>query len=126
MISAKLALAIRCQAKRAASWESGVEPLVRLGLLQRSEVEEFFTVRLGWVYPIWDLGWQKRMDLLLNYERGIENLIFNGRPGLYFYNNLHHSLSMGLLSADHVLSGKRKSEKWDVESREFESYQLVE
>ncbi len=101
-------------------------PLERLKLLKRDEIEEFFTVRLGHVYPVWDVHFEKNLKVLLDWERKVENLIFNGRPGLFFYNNIHHSLDMGFRSADHVLSGKSKAEKWELDAKTFETFSLVE
>ena len=106
--------------------ERAIQPFEKHGLIKREDVEEYFTVKLGSVYPVWDVDFEKNLEVLLDYERGIENLIFNGRPGLFFYNNLHHSLDMGFVSANHVLSGKSKREKWEVESKAFAAFQLVE
>ncbi len=100
--------------------------LVKHGLLNLLDVEEFFSVKLGSVYPVWDVDFEKNLGVLLDFERSVENLIFNGRPGMFFYNNLHHSLDMGFVAANHVLSGKPKSEKWNVDSKAFEVFQLVE
>lgn len=107
-------------------FERAVAPLEKREILNRQNVEEFFSVRLGWVYPVWDVDFERNINTLLDYERHIENLIFNGRPGLFFYNNIHHSIEMGLLSANHVLSGLPKSQKWDIDSKKFEKYHLVE
>lgn len=110
----------------AAIFERGAAPLIKHGLLKREDVEEFFTVKLGSVYPVWDVDFEKNLEVLLNYERSIENLLFNGRPGRFFYNNLHHSLDMGFIAARHVLSGLPKAQKWDVDADVFKSFQLVE
>lgn len=110
----------------AALRDRALAPLEKYGLLKRSDVEEVFSVKLGSVYPVWDVDFEKNLEVLLGYERGIENLIFNGRPGLFFYNNLHHSLDMGFAAANHVLSGQPKSEKWEVDSKAFAAFQLVE
>ncbi len=107
-------------------FERAVAPLEKHGLLNRADVTEYFTVKLGSVYPVWDVDFEKNLNVLLEYERGIENLIFNGRPGLFFYNNLHHSLDMGFVAANHVLSGRSKAEKWIPDSKAFEAFQLVE
>lgn len=107
-------------------FEAAIKPFEKYGLLKRSDVEEFFSVKLGSVYPVWDVDFEKNLKILLDYEAKIENLIFNGRPGLFFYNNLHHSLDMGFVAANHVLSGLSKSEKWKVDAKVFESFQLVE
>ncbi|MCG3203512.1 MAG: hypothetical protein KCHDKBKB_00180 [Elusimicrobia bacterium] len=107
-------------------FEKAIQPLEKYKLLKRSDVEEFFTVRLGSVYPVWDIDFEKNLEVLLGFERSIENLIFNGRPGLFFYNNLHHSLDMGFVAARHILSGKPKREKWEVDSQVFKEFALVE
>ena len=96
------------------------------GLLKRDEVDEYFTVRLGSVYPVWDIYYEANLATLVDYERGIENLLFNGRPGLFFYNNLHHSLDMGFVAARHILSGQTKAEKWNKDAQVFKEFQLVE
>lgn len=107
-------------------FERAVAPLEKHGLLKRSDVEECFSVKLGSVYPVWDVDFERNLGVLLDYERKIENLIFNGRPGLFFYNNLHHSLDMGFVAANHILSGMPKSRKWNVDAKAFEAFQLVE
>ena len=107
-------------------FEKAIQPLEKHGLLKRSDVEEYSTVKLGSVYPVWDVDFEKNLGVLLNYESQIENIIFNGRPGLFFYNNLHHSLDMGFRAADHVLSGKPKRDKWEIDSKAFEEFALVE
>ena len=96
------------------------------GMLALPPKDALITVKLGWVYPVWDVDFEKNLSVLLEYERSIENLIMNGRPGLFFYNNLHHSLDMGFVAADHILSGLPKSKKWDIDTKKFEEFHLVE
>lgn len=103
-----------------------IPQLERCNLIRRSEVAECFTVRLGYVYPVWDTHFERNLSIVEKYVSKVENLIINGRPGLFFYNNLHHSLEMGFLSADHVLSGKPKAEQWERDELRFREYRLVE
>lgn len=107
-------------------FEKAMAPMEKYGFLKRSDVEEYFTVKLGSVYPVWDVNFEKNLGILLGYEKQIENLLLNGRPGLFFYNNFHHSLDMGFVAANHILSGKLKSEKWDLDTKQFEEFRLVE
>ncbi len=95
-------------------------------ILKAEDIEEYFTVRLGYVYPVWDLDFEKNVATILERIDPIENLILNGRPGLFFYNNIHHSLEMGFIAAEHILSGKPKQEKWLKDSQLFRDYHLVE
>ena len=73
----------------AAVFEKAIAPLEKHGFLKRSDVEEFFTVRLGHVYPVWDIDFEKNLGVLLDYEKKIDNLIFNGRPGPAKQKNRH-------------------------------------
>jgi hypothetical protein len=107
-------------------FEKAMAPMEKYGFLKRSDVDEYFTVKLGSVYPVWDVNFEKNLGVLLDYEKQIENLILNGRPGLFFYNNFHHSLDMGFVAANHILSGKPKSEMWDRDAKQFEEFRLVE
>jgi len=106
--------------------EKVIKPMEAVGKLRRDEIKSFFSVHLGWVYPVWDLDYERNLNVLLDFERSIDNLLFNGRPGRFFYNNFHHSVDMGFISANHVLSGKSKSEKWDQDCRVFDEFQLIE
>ena len=52
------------------------------------------------------------MELL----RGIENLVPIGRQGLYRYNNMDHSIKMGLLTAEHILHGGLETRIFSIAS----------
>jgi protoporphyrinogen oxidase len=114
------------KADDAVVFEKAFQAFERHGLLKRDEVLEYFTVRLGSVYPVWDVDYEMNLGTLIAYERDIENLLFNGRPGLFFYNNLHHSLDMGFVAARHILSGQTKAENWNKAAQAFAEFQLVE
>jgi protoporphyrinogen oxidase len=107
-------------------FEKAFQAFEKHRLLKRDDVLSYFTVRLGSVYPVWDVNYEENLAVLLRYERTIDNLLFNGRPGLFFYNNLHHSLDMGFVAARHILSGKSKGEQWDKDAEAFKDFQLVE
>jgi len=96
-----------------------------LGILKQQEVIDHFSIRLRDVYPVYDLSYQKRVDTLLNEIDKINNLITNGRLGLFLYNNTHHSIEMGLLAAEAVISG-RGIEKWREDRKVFETYHIIE
>ncbi|MEK6543570.1 MAG: FAD-dependent oxidoreductase [Elusimicrobiota bacterium] len=107
-------------------FERCMQSLWPTGIIHRDEVVEYFTVRLGHVYPVWDIDFEKNLETVLTAARPLENLIMNGRPGLFFYNNFHQSLEMGFIAADHIISGKSKAEKWDKDAELFREYRLVE
>jgi hypothetical protein len=45
----------------------------------------------------------------MQWMDGFENFYAIGRPGRFRYTNQDHSLEMGILAAQSVLSGKRKN-----------------
>jgi len=53
-------------------------------------------------YPIYDLDYRAKIKAVLEYVWPIPNLLTIGRGGLYRYNNMDHSLKMGLMAARFV------------------------
>jgi hypothetical protein len=39
-------------------FDAAIKPFEKYGMLKRSDVEEFFTVKLGSVYPVWDVDFE--------------------------------------------------------------------
>lgn len=109
----KIALNIGCQ-------------LEKMGVIKREEIIDYFSVRIKDVYPVYDLDYKKNLDKILRKIVQVKNLIPNGRLGLFMYNNTHHSLEMGYLAANHIISGKEKLKKWEKNKKIFENYKIVE
>jgi len=100
--------------------------LEKTGLIKKDEIGDYFSLRFKDVYPIYDLHYKENTEILFCQIAKVENLIANGRLGLFAYNNTHHSLEMGFLAADHIMSGKRKAEKWEKDRELFDTYRIVE
>jgi protoporphyrinogen oxidase len=99
--------------------------LEEVNLVQQSEVLDYFWVRIGYAYPVWDVNYRDNLETVQNYLMTVDNLVSNGRPGYFSYNNLHHSLEMGFLAANHILDGGDK-EDWREITRAFDEYRLIE
>lgn len=82
-----------------------VDDLVSIGLIQPEEVLETFTHREIYAYPLYVLGYKKHLDAVLSWVDGVGNLDTTGRQGLFKYNNMDHSIAMGLTAADALLEG---------------------
>lgn len=65
------------------------------GLLRRDEVREYFTKRLAHGYPIYEIGYDRRLGTLFGHLDGLRNLYSFGRQGLFCYTNSDHSIHMG-------------------------------
>ena len=69
--------------------------LVRAGLLREGEGRALHLARERHAYPVYDLDYRHRLEVLRRATRGIANLHTTGRQGLYRYNNMDHSMAMG-------------------------------
>ncbi len=80
-----------------------VKDMGRLGLIKESEILQTFSRRERYAYPIYDLEYRAHRDLVLQHIASIGGLITTGRQGLFKYNNMDHSVGMGLAAADNLL-----------------------
>jgi protoporphyrinogen oxidase len=103
-----------------------VPQLEETRLIRGGEVRECFTVRFDQVYPLYELGYEENLNIVLDAEAEVENLITNGRLGLFNYNNMDHCMEMGISAAEHILSGKSKSDSWVVQRRRFNEYKIID
>mgnify|MGYP001590611316 FL=1 len=83
----------------------------KLEFFKRSEVRNYYLLKKKNVYPVYDLTYQKHLEVVKNYLDKIHNLSYIGRPGRFKYNNQDHSLEMGMLAAKSIIEGK----KYDLE-----------
>lgn len=57
-------------------------------------------------YPIYDQGYEKRLQRLLIQVSNIDNLYASGRQGLFLNADMHDSMDIGRMAAEHVLAGQ--------------------
>ena len=74
-----------------------------VGLIKAEEVLHTFSRRERYAYPIYDLTYRDHRDKLLQYVDSFLSLDTTGRQGLFKYNNMDHSIGMGLAIAENVL-----------------------
>lgn len=60
-------------------------------------------IRVPKCYPVYETGYQKHMNVLVEYFRLIDGLHLIGRYGAFKYNNQDHSILMGLLAAEKII-----------------------
>ena len=68
----------------------------KLGIANRKEVLEYFTVRIPGVYPVYFLNYQNHLKVLLTHLVRISNLVSVGRQGLYQHDNMPTAIQSGL------------------------------
>jgi protoporphyrinogen oxidase len=91
--------------------------LRKLGLLPaQAKALRYFSTRLQDAYPIYDLGYRQNVETCLELVRGMDNLISIGRQGLFRYNNMDHSIKMGILTAEHIERGNLETKIFSIAS----------
>ncbi|MEO8606138.1 MAG: FAD-dependent oxidoreductase [bacterium] len=84
-----------------------------LGLFVRGDVRAARSLRLPAVYPVYDRDYRARLDAVLTWLRGIDNLYSIGRGGLFLHANTDHSIHLGLRLAQHLAAPEASAATWD-------------
>ncbi|MDP3937409.1 MAG: FAD-dependent oxidoreductase, partial [Deltaproteobacteria bacterium] len=79
-----------------------IGPLEEAGLLEGSHVYDYFSRCLRYAYPIYEVGFEARMNAILGYLDGFDNVLTYGRQGIFSYTNTDHSIDMGFRAANFV------------------------
>ncbi len=90
------------------------EEIVKTDLVKAEELKEGYVIKMHRSYPVYNTGYQDKMNVLQAAADKISSLAFIGRNGSFKYNNQDHSILMGLLCADNILAGDRHNNLWNV------------
>jgi protoporphyrinogen oxidase len=74
--------------------------LCGLGLFSPDEVIGSRVVRVPRAYPILDIGYRERYNVITDYLAGIKNLHVAGRGGTFQYLNMDHAIESGMEAAE--------------------------
>lgn len=80
-----------------------LEGLEQTGILNREEVRSTLVHRIPNTYPLYDLGYRDRLEMVWDYLREFPALLSAGRQGLFLHNNMDHSIHMGFRAAERIL-----------------------
>ena len=89
-------------------FDRAIATMETLGLLKREEVLSVHHYKLAHVYPLYDLHYGERLKTILSWLDEFENFYAVGRPGRFRYTNQDHSLEMGIIAAQCVITGQRR------------------
>ena len=81
--------------------------LIHLGLVKTGEVSGGFVVKQKDTYPVYQIGYRENLNQVIEYIKTIKNLQIIGRGGTFRYNNMDHSILMGLAAAKNILGDKQ-------------------
>ena len=81
-----------------------VDDLVhKLGFVEEHEVEGWTVIRTRYAYPVYDLQYQSKIDVIKGFLAEHAGVHIVGRGGTFRYNNADHSIEMGLLLGRRIL-----------------------
>jgi protoporphyrinogen oxidase len=88
------------------------QELEQLGLARADQVLRGYAVRVPKAYPMYDVDYAERVDVIRGWLDRIPNLQQVGRNGLHRYNNSDHSMLTAMRAVDNLHGGRH--DLWDV------------
>lgn len=95
--------------------------LIKMGIVKAQSILDGCTIKIPRCYPIYDIGYKKKLTQIEEYLSGIQQLSVIGRYGAFKYNNQDHSILMGILAAENIAFGK-SHDLWKVNT-DYDVYQ---
>ncbi len=109
------------------SWDNNklidlaTKELIFTGLIGDATISDGKVYRIPKCYPVYDKGYKERLNPIENYLKSIKNLYPIGRYGSFKYNNQDHSILMGYLAAENILSNTNH-DLWNINT-DYDEYQ---
>ncbi len=77
-------------------------------LIIEADIIDYYVHRMPKEYPVYHIGYKADLVFLKGYLSRYTNLQIAGRNGIFRYNNMDHSVEMGLYAAWNIIEGERK------------------
>jgi protoporphyrinogen oxidase len=71
------------------------EKLVHIGLIREDEIFDACVRYLDYAYPVFQIGFEEKIDRIFNYINKFKNLTCAGRSGKFEYKHLHNMMKSG-------------------------------
>jgi protoporphyrinogen oxidase len=98
-----------------------------LKLFSEDQIVKCFSKRFKNIYPVYEMGYEERVNKLRNLESSLENIYFVGRLGDFNYNNSDQCFDMGFSVANHIQEKGKVAEEWkNLRTERFEKYRIVD
>lgn len=110
-------------------FERAITGLEETGLVHRSQVIEYFSRRLKWAYPVYDLDYRRNTETVLQYLDSMPNLYSVGRQGGFNYVGQIDCLDIGILTAEHILHHRQAQDAavhWADVRQRFANYIVLD
>ncbi|HKH87655.1 MAG TPA: NAD(P)/FAD-dependent oxidoreductase [Acidimicrobiales bacterium] len=91
----------------------GTRELTAIGLVEASDVERGYVVRMPKAYPVYDPGYEDRVNVIRQFLASeVPNVHPVGRNGMHRYNNQDHSMLTALLTVENLYG--ESYDTWNV------------
>lgn len=90
-----------------------IEEIQKTSLIKGRRVLQGEVIRVPKCYPVYSSGYKEPLKVVENFLDSINGLQVIGRYGSFKYNNQDHSILMGRLAAENIISSA-KHKLWDV------------
>lgn len=103
-----------------------INGLERLNILRGSDIIDYRVARIPEFYPVYDIGYRKKIEALFERINSIENIVCAGRLGLCSYSNIDHCVDMGIFLAEEIANGKSPADinRWLIKKSQM--YRIVD
>lgn len=99
-----------------AEWRTKArEEILKMKLMPEDALLDEFVFRIPYCYPVYSRDYKTHLKPVIGFLKTMSNLFPIGRFGSFKYNNQDHSIQMGLLAADSIITG-RPGDLWAVNS----------
>jgi len=100
-------------------YEIVLADLRHAGLMDPAAIEGFFTRRVEYAYPVFELHFEDHLFPVLEALHGMENFVSLGRHGLFLNNSMDDNVLLGMRVGDHLAREGFQSRGWLQQMFEF-------
>jgi protoporphyrinogen oxidase len=102
-----------------------MQEVCQLGFICTDKIEAGYVIRQPKAYPVYDAQYQKHLQIIQDFLTPFDNLQTIGRNGMHRYNNMDHSMLMGLLAARNIMGEKNDLWRENTDQAYYEDMELA-
>jgi len=89
--------------------ERVISDAVKVGYINRDDVEDALVTRIEFAYPYYDINYKAKLTTIVSFLEG-NSVALLGRTGIFRYNNSDNSIEMGFALAEQFLDHGKQGE----------------
>jgi len=97
-----------------------IKTLAGLGFIKKEDVLDSSVVRIRKAYPLFEVGYEKNYERIIDYLQTFENLQVIGRGGMFKYYNMDHAMESGIKAARNIMEGRHETLEADQKKEYME------